>query len=200
MNEWTYVVLVGAVVLVAALFVPKPKRDGDSNGQSVSNMELALEQFMENMELDQKELVKLVADFREQTKAQDERKEQRIAELERKVSELERGLEESRRIAVPAYAAAPQQPAVPAYAAAPQQPAGTAAQLHVQETETTHEVPPAAVSAAVKPTIQSRYADLLALYKEGKSIETIAKKLGMNKGEVQLILQLVKQEEAAARV
>jgi DNA-binding NarL/FixJ family response regulator len=45
--------------------------------------------------------------------------------------------------------------------------------------------------------IQVRYSELFQLYGQGKSIEVISKKLGMNKGEVQLIIQLAKQEEAA---
>ena len=44
-------------------------------------------------------------------------------------------------------------------------------------------------------TIKARYKELFDLYDSGKSIEYIAKKLGRNKGEVQLILGLAKQEE-----
>ena len=40
-----------------------------------------------------------------------------------------------------------------------------------------------------------RYAELFRLHEQGKGVETIAKKLGMNKGEVNLILQLARQEE-----
>ena len=40
-----------------------------------------------------------------------------------------------------------------------------------------------------------RYPELFYLYRQGKSIEQIAKKLGINKGETALIIQLAKQEE-----
>lgn len=43
--------------------------------------------------------------------------------------------------------------------------------------------------------ISSRYPELLELYMKGETISSIAKKLGMNNGEVQLIIQLAKQEE-----
>jgi hypothetical protein len=43
--------------------------------------------------------------------------------------------------------------------------------------------------------IRYRYMELFALEKQGKSIDHIAKKLGMNKGEVMLIIQLAKQED-----
>lgn len=43
--------------------------------------------------------------------------------------------------------------------------------------------------------MKSRYPELFAYYAQGKSMEYIAKKTGMNKGEVELIIQLAKQEE-----
>ncbi|MBC8080500.1 MAG: hypothetical protein H7X86_09155, partial [Gorillibacterium sp.] len=43
--------------------------------------------------------------------------------------------------------------------------------------------------------LKLRYHELFLLYQQGKSIEQIAKKLGINKGETALIIQLAKQEE-----
>jgi hypothetical protein len=43
--------------------------------------------------------------------------------------------------------------------------------------------------------IRERYAELFQLYDQNKSIDYIARKLGMNKGEVGLILELARQEE-----
>jgi hypothetical protein len=44
-------------------------------------------------------------------------------------------------------------------------------------------------------SMKSRYKELFSLHDQGKGVEAIAKKLGMNKGEVILILQLSRQEE-----
>jgi hypothetical protein len=44
--------------------------------------------------------------------------------------------------------------------------------------------------------MKQRYAELFQLHEQGKSVEFVAKKLGLNKGEVSLIIQLAKQEEA----
>ena len=44
-------------------------------------------------------------------------------------------------------------------------------------------------------SMKSRYSELFTLHDQGKSVEAIAKKLSMNKGEVSLILQLSRQEE-----
>jgi hypothetical protein len=46
-------------------------------------------------------------------------------------------------------------------------------------------------------SMKSRYTELFSLHDQGKGVEAIAKKLGMNKGEVSLILQLSRQEERA---
>ena len=43
--------------------------------------------------------------------------------------------------------------------------------------------------------MKSRYPEIFQYYEQGKSIEYIAKKTGMNKGEVELIIHLSKQEE-----
>ncbi|MBO9597655.1 MAG: hypothetical protein J7559_07540, partial [Cohnella sp.] len=51
-------------------------------------------------------------------------------------------------------------------------------------------------SIQVPPTsIRGRYPELLALHDKGRSVEQIAKALGLNKGEVQLVLQLARREE-----
>ncbi|MFD2333220.1 hypothetical protein ACFSR7_28515 [Cohnella sp. GCM10020058] len=44
------------------------------------------------------------------------------------------------------------------------------------------------------PAIRERYAELLELYERGRSVEQVAKAMNMNKGEVQLVLQLAKRE------
>ncbi len=46
-----------------------------------------------------------------------------------------------------------------------------------------------------KQTMKQRYSELFELHEQGKSVEYIAKKLSMNKGEVQLIIGLAEREE-----
>lgn len=50
-------------------------------------------------------------------------------------------------------------------------------------------------TAKNKLNIRHRYSELFKLYDAGKSMDYIAKKCEINKGEVQLILQLGKREE-----
>lgn len=183
MSNWTYIVLLGAVVAVASLFLPRKQQ-----GQEIKdtrNMEIALEQFMENTELDHQELVKLVTGLREEGKQQNKQSMQRMQELENKCRLLEQQLsflEQQRqndRLIATQVSTAPVQAA-----AAPIAEAAIAAGNHSE-------------SERAATGIQQRYSDLFELYDQGKSVEAIAKKLSMNKGEVQLILQLAKQEEKA---
>jgi hypothetical protein len=182
MSNWSYIVLLGAVVVVASLFLPR-KQQQSQESKDTRNMEIALEQFMENTEQDHQDLVKLVTVLREEGKTQNEQSKQRLMEVENKCSLLEQQLgflQQQRQndlMAAQAYSA-PIQTTAPAFQAA-------TVESTVEDSE-----PQQVVSG-----IQSRYADLFELYNQGKSIEAIAKKLSMNKGEVQLILQLAKQEE-----
>lgn len=51
------------------------------------------------------------------------------------------------------------------------------------------------LAGTVRSSIRRRYPELFQLNDEGKSIEQIARKIGLSKGEAALILQLAKQEE-----
>ncbi len=180
MSNWTYIVLLGAVVAVASLFLPRKQQVQAT--KDTQSMEVALEQFMENTELDHQELVKLVSALREEGKQQTEANKQRMAELENKCKLLEQQL-----------VFLQQQRQNDLLAAQP-----SALQGQVKSAPAVEE--PSTAEAGLQqpvPGIQLRYPDLFDLYNQGKSIEAIAKKLSMNKGEVQLILQLAKQEEKA---
>ena len=55
------------------------------------------------------------------------------------------------------------------------------------------EIPEAVVK---NPSIRERYQELFRLHSEGKSVDQIARTLNIHKGEVMLIQQLARQEEA----
>lgn len=180
-----YIVLLGAVVIVGAFIMPRKNQHAALPTQTVQNMETALEQFMENMEKDNQELVQLVAKAQQETKADADRKEQRIIDLERKCDRLNEQLE----LALSRSASSAIQPVQKI------QPAQMEAVKPAIEAADHSEV--LLNEAKQLNKIQARYPELFQLYEQGKSIEAVSKKLGMNKGEVQLIIQLAKQEEAA---
>lgn len=150
-------------------------------------METALEQFMDNMEQDNQELVALVAKSQEEAREDQQLKELRIAELELKCTQLEEALQRCQQAADRKAIQAATAIDLPASQADLD---ATASQIQSQSPS--HADQPDLAERAIK----SRYKLLFDLYEEGKSIEAIAKKLSLNKGEVQLILGLAKQEEA----
>ncbi|QAY65622.1 DUF6115 domain-containing protein [Paenibacillus protaetiae] len=210
---WQYIALLGAVIAIAALIMPRNKNETAVSAKPLQKMELAFEQFMENMELDIEEMSSLAAEAHRQTNERLDAQHRKIVELEQQLAELrlsspaadcppaasttgsapawaEGTAQGAGVIAAAAEAAAAASVAVSAASGAgdtapdvDEQPSPSAAETHAD--------------ASASGTIQARYEQLIQLYKEGKSIEAIAKRLQMNKGEVQLILQLAKQEAAA---
>jgi len=179
-----YIVLLGAVVIVGAFVMPRKKQDTALPSQSMQNMETALEQFMENMEKDNDDLVLLVRNAQQESKLDADRKEQRIVELERKCEQLTEQLQKSISESI-AYVR-PMETPLPAVSL------NSNEQL-VKDAPIVEHI----IEETVRMNkIQDRYKELFTLYEQGKSIEAISKKLGMNKGEVQLIIQLAKQEES----
>ncbi|WP_219836686.1 hypothetical protein [Paenibacillus sp. R14(2021)] len=191
MEPWQTIMIIGGIAVVCAAVLPRraasnAKQDGTN--QSVRNMETALEQFMENMEADNREIANLVSKSNQESQALAAKRDERLLQLEKRCAELEQKLADQSL-----------------------KPMHVPVQLPEKAT-LTYEVPPTIASnlspsavleqesAAAQeqtPSIQERYAELFDMYRSGKSIDVIAKKLGRNKGEIQLILQLSKQEEAA---
>lgn len=194
MEAWQYIVIVGAAVLTAAFVMPR-NRTGQT-GQSTVQMETALEQFMENMEKENEEIVRLISDAQQAAKRDAERQEKGMAELDKRCADLAEELRQLKSAAAEAErgAVARQAAAAAAASAASGLPLREADAAGRPETASGHRD---AGESREPYSIQTRYAELFRLYAEGKSIEAVAKKLGMNKGEVQLIIGLAKQEETA---
>jgi len=174
MQLWGYVALLGAFILVLSWTLPRRKEE-QPPAQATANMEIALEQFMENMESDNRELVELVKRSQMDNAEQLAIRERRIIDLEHRCAELESRLE---KVVV--------QPVIGQMQTAAHVTVDTAAAQSLTAAEDVQ---------APHDTIRTRYTELFKLYDSGKSMDAVARKLNMNKGEVQLIIQLAKQEE-----
>lgn len=187
-----YVVLLGMVLVVLSFLAPKQQTAARAGSPQMGpEIEEAMDQFIAEIEADNKELLNTVAQMKKDHDRSMSKLAERVEELEKRVREQD---QELKRMAFARLAEREAEPKAPrlqeAFASAtkPQsaEHEGNAASVAVQE-------PPAAAKGLVN--IRERYGELFRLHDEGKSIETIAKKIGMNKGEVTLILQLAKQEE-----
>ncbi|MFC4811261.1 DUF6115 domain-containing protein [Paenibacillus sp. GCM10023250] len=206
MEPWQTIMLLGGFAIVCAAVLPRRKNAGggapggtEDRDRAMRGMETALEQFMENMEADDREIADLVGKSAQEARAMAAERDERIDRLEARCAELAAELTELQRLqasnkTAPALYNVRTQQEEPVAPAA-EQPAS--AERHQRE-ETRLAVNGAGPDEdAQSDSIRGRYSELFELHSAGKSVEAIAKKLGRHKGEVQLILQLAKQEEAA---
>ncbi|PZD93349.1 hypothetical protein DNH61_22180 [Paenibacillus sambharensis] len=181
MSPWQLVVLLGAFAIVCAMVIPRKKTEsGQNTDDTVEQMQAALEHFMEQMEADSRGMVETIAQARKEQREDSRVQEQRIAALEQRCAELEQKLAGYQETAKPSINVSP-----------PPLHSTDAGQERAEE----EQVAEAAAELEHNQPIRERYAEVFDLHSQGKSVEWIAKKMAMNKGEVMLILQLAKQEE-----
>lgn len=172
-SPWIYIVLAGIVLVVYARLLPKPEGKAASTHLQ-QNLEEAIELFAAEIEQENKELVALISNMRKQHEEHAARMGQRIDMLEKKLTEID-----SNRQLAPK--------------SSPQ---------HLHRTAQSEMAAAGAAKSAEKPTavgsqtkIRSRYSELFEMHESGKSIDYIAKKMNMNRGEISLIMQLARQED-----
>jgi hypothetical protein len=220
MEPWVYVVLLGIAVMVFAIL--QQNRSADKGGATVAEFEEALDRFADVVEEDNRELLETVNGWRRDLEAQIHRLGGRLEALEKQLGHVappdteaaadseERSadnggeaLRNSRQPAAgerreagareegtaPAPAGEVRKTDVPADADAPVVPGAAERAPHDPDES------PAKADGTAHTGIRNRYRELFAWHDAGKSVEYIAKKSGMNKGEVMLILQLAKREE-----
>lgn len=188
MQPWVYIVLVGAVAIVYALRLPARSKNETADRQSLKETEAALELYMADIERDNDNLLQLVSGIKQQSQNNRAALQEEIAGLREQVAELQKSsLLLEARLTAEEKSLLQLSAAFGKGSAA----AGTA-ELSVKEPLTEEPAPkPKPVSS-----IKQRYPRLFEMHEQGKSIDSIAKTAGLQRGEVQLILQLAKQEES----
>ncbi|MCD1257791.1 hypothetical protein B5M42_002910 [Paenibacillus athensensis] len=199
MHPWMYVVLLGLVFLVYARFLPKAQAEV-AKTNVVQEIEETIEHFAAEMDEQNQAILDLFSRTKSDYEVELAKLAGRLESLEKQKSELSHELQNMQirqQISLQAPAVQtglPKAEDLPvklqAVAAAAPSPA---VQPEEVRPESAAEVQPQPESFA--SGMKTRYAELFRLHEQGKGVEIIAKKLGMNKGEVNLILQLARQEE-----
>ncbi|WP_223275768.1 hypothetical protein [Paenibacillus elgii] len=192
-QPWVYIVLVGLLIVVYAKIIPR-KSEGAAKpeGAIVKEMEQAMDHLAMELEEQNKALIELFSGTKQTYEEHTAKLTSRVETLEKQCQELRHELgrltfsEEQRRLSLQADASKPGE-ALGAGAGA------AAVSSAYTESSAPDKQPEAANKAPMN--MKERYGELFGLYESGKSTDYIAKKLGMNKGEISLILQLAKQEE-----
>lgn len=186
MQPWVYIVLVGAVAIVYGMILPARRKEEGAEKQSLKDTEAALGLYMADLERENEEMLQLVSSIKQQSQSTKAALQEEIAVLREQVAGLEKTTilldarltaEEKGLLQLTAFTKnnAARQPADDASGGA----------------ESATAPKPKPVSS-----IKLRYPRLFELHEQGKSIDSIAKTAGLQRGEVQLILQLAKQEES----
>ncbi|MZQ81561.1 hypothetical protein GQF01_05380 [Paenibacillus sp. 5J-6] len=183
MQPWMYVVLLGLVVIVYARFLPKEQVASSDKMTVVQEIEETIEHFAAEMDEQNQSLLDLFSKTKQDYEVELAKLAGRLETLEKQKHELS---QELTKVHVK------DQGTLTSFEE--QQAAEGETQIMnstvVLEPPVLEEEP---VYAGL--SMKSRYAELFTLHDQGKGVEAIAKKLGMNKGEVSLILQLSRQEE-----
>ncbi|MGN9168535.1 hypothetical protein DX902_11805 [Paenibacillus jamilae] len=170
-QPWIYIVLLGAAAVVYAWLLPKRQPSRGTEEAVVQKVEATLEQYMADIENDNDELIELVSGMKQEHAVKQAALQEQVAELRNRIVELERQ-------AMLATVSMPISDSEASFVTLEEQTA-------LQEPQTEQE----------QESIRDRYQELFAMHKQGKSVDYIAKQSGIQRGEVQLILQLAERED-----
>ncbi|MHA0855993.1 hypothetical protein [Paenibacillus sp. CMAA1364] len=183
MEPWIIIIMLGIAALIYALMLPTKKTDNISSDTLIKNVETTLEQYMSDIESENDSIVELVGQMKKETTSKQIVLEDNLALLNQRLLEVEKQtLEYDSRIAESILSHKNSGEGISSKASP------TEDLMVVAESEDVN------VHAAQEDTIKRRYAEVFDLHEQGKSMDVIGKITGLHRGEVQLILQLAKQE------
>jgi hypothetical protein len=182
---WMIVALLGIVIILYASMLPRSAvRQAPVQDDFLDSVGDTLQHFADEMEEENKELLRMVGEMKREHEIRTGTLLSRIEQLEKQSVTIQES------ILRPAPAPVPQ-PAQPEVTTS----IGPAAAAQNKTVPVTDETEMEKQPSRFASTVKDRYKELFELYDSGKSVEQIAKRLGKNKGEVQLIIGLSRQEE-----
>lgn len=182
MDAWQFIVLLGTLILVYSYLLPNSSIR-HVQADLMKEMEQSFEHFVDEFEEENQELVKLISAMKREHELQTSKLSGRIEALENQLQQVQQlQLSHNAKSAVNVQQRSPD----------PARPVIESIRIHAAENEGSNKA-----SDLLSPQLnmKTRYKEIFDFHTHGKSMEYIAKKLGMNKGEIQLIIQLARQEE-----
>lgn len=197
MQPWHYIVLVGAVLLVYALM--KPGNRQSLPATTIQEIENTMDLFTAELEEENRQLIELVSEMKQEHDRHSAKLQGRLEALERQnidvSKQMERLLAATEAKQRQAEIIVPQAASVTERSAAPSNEVMSRGSVLANGSIVSDKATQDKQEKQDGMNIRHRYSELFSLEMQGKSIDYIAKKLGMNKGEVMLIIQLAKQED-----
>jgi archaellum component FlaC len=184
-QPWVFIVLFGLVFVVYATIIPKTSVAKGQANPTIHEIEETIEHFTVELEEQNKALIQMLAEMKRDSEVQ-------VAKLSSRVESLEKhSAQASQELSKLGFAYEELQKNARNQADLHIIP-GSSNKPNIAVKENNQEQEP---EPPVAMNLKTRYAELFTLYEQGKSTEYMAKKLNMNKGEINLIFQLAKQEE-----
>lgn len=184
-QPWITIALLGAVIFLFAFIQTRGAKTAKNQSGSLQEIEEAFEHFVQEIEEDNRKVMEhvtsLKAAYEQRSQLLSERLESHAQLLNDRIQQLEQHIQAMEQ------AAAATTPPLQTAKHAVNEASTLETAIYDNSAETT---------VIEADTIRHRYQSIFDMHHEGRSIEYIAKKMGMNKGEVQLVLTLAQQEEA----
>lgn len=200
-EPWFYIVLLGAAALVYALLLPE-RQAAAPKAEMARELESTLEQYMAEIENENQELIDMVAKMKQDLTSKQLAQQEQIAELRQRLGDAEAYAKQTEARLELLGNAMKEKTAGAAFPEPEETPQAIQAQLEVAAAAVSDNGSVDQSSQPEEPEppqqelVRDRYPELFELYDKGKSIDMIAKATGLQRGEVQLILQLAKKEES----
>jgi hypothetical protein len=194
LSPWIIIVILGACAIAYAYIMPRKNKAQEPGHQLVQEMESTLEHYMTEIENDNDALIQRVAELKGEATAADQRMQSQLQELQQRLDQLEQS-KMNEPVASPV-----QHPGnMPVQASGGLQAQALVKSVQAEATQQAQEADlqsSKTESVPQRESIKVRYAELFSLHAEGKSMDAISKQTGIQRGEVQLILQLAEREES----
>jgi hypothetical protein len=185
-QPWVYIVLFGLVFIVYAKIMPKQDTSRGQQNPTLNEIEETMEHFTAELDEQNKALIQLLAETKRDYELQTAKLASRIEMLEKQSGQAGQELMKLGVVTEELQKQAARQREMPRPASSDPLP---------DTVDTAEAILDDKPEKSSSMNMKVRYSDLFAMYDQGKSTDYIAKKLSMNKGEVNLIIQLAKQEE-----
>jgi predicted nuclease with TOPRIM domain len=185
-QPWAYIVLFGLVFIVYAKIIPRRNVSKSHQNPTIHEIEETMEHFTAELDEQNKALIQLLAETKRDNEMQSTKLSSRVETLEKQLGQAAHDLSKLGFTYEELQKKVEQNPKISL---------NSVSELQVQHPPINITKDDVEGQPFVAMNIKTRYYELFELYEQGKSTEYIAKKLNMNKGEVNLIFQLAKQEE-----
>ncbi|MDQ0193462.1 hypothetical protein [Paenibacillus wynnii] len=190
MQPWVYIVLLGVVAIAYALKLPARSREGTAEKRSLKETEAALELYVADIERENEEMIMLVSGIKQQSLENQSALQEQLNELRAQLTE-----QQQKSAHIEARVAAGETGMLQLAFSQKKDNAENKLETKEENLPTSQNAKPEVQPEPIN-SIKTRYPKLFELDEQGKSIDAIAKLSGLQRGEVQLILQLAKQEES----